>query len=298
MPPKDLAVFMASSFALAALADAWFYYARGAAADLVLVSALGLLWSLLRMYTPTAGALLAVKVSGGSIREELAGYLGIRGGVLLYYLAAPLLAYLAVGVYVLLGLAAGLVDPGKPARVISEQLARFELRVSEETARLLLAVQLPAAYIAAVTVNAFFALGEEIGWRGYMYRRLGSQPSLRSIVAIGVVWGLWHATAIGLLGHNYPVLRWAGVPLFTLFCILLNALMLPLVARARSVLPAASLHGAVNALWGFTVLATVPEGAEGEVLGGLGALGLASLAVTCLAAYVVLARVRRAGSCA
>jgi membrane protease YdiL (CAAX protease family) len=296
--PKDLAVFMASSFALAALADAWFYYARGAAADLVLASALGSLWGLLRMYTPTAGALLAVKVSGGSIREELAGYLGIRGGVLLYYLAAPLLAYLAVGVYVLLGLAAGLVDPGKPARVISEQLARFGLRVSEETARPLLAVQLPAAYIAAVTVSAFFALGEEIGWRGYMYRRLGSQPSLRSIVAIGVVWGLWHATAIGLLGHNYPVLRWAGVPLFTLFCILLNALMLPLVARARSVLPAASLHGAVNALWGFTVLATVPEGAEGEVLGGLGALGLASLAVTCLAAYAALARVRRAGSCA
>ena len=97
MHSKDLAVFMASSFALAALADAWFYYARGTAADPVLVSALGLPWVFLRMYTPTAGALLAVKVSSGSIREELAGYLGIRGRVLLYYLAAPLLAYLTVG---------------------------------------------------------------------------------------------------------------------------------------------------------------------------------------------------------
>jgi membrane protease YdiL (CAAX protease family) len=154
--------------------------------------------------------------------------------------------------------------------------------------RLLLLAQLPLAYAAAVTVNALAALGEELGWRGYMFRRLGSRPDLKSTLAIGVVWGLWHATAIGVLGHNYPVLRWAGVPLFTAFCVLLTALMLPLVERAGSVLPAVSLHGAVNALWGLTVAITKLEGAVGEAAGGLGTLGLASLAAAWLALKAAL----------
>jgi hypothetical protein len=67
---------------------------------------------------------------------------------------------------------------------------------------------------------------------------------------------LWHATAIRLLGNNYPQLRWAGVPLFVLYCVLLSAFMLRLVAAANSVLPAVSFHGAVNALWSLTVLTT------------------------------------------
>ena len=278
MRVKDLAAFAALSFALAALVDVWFLHARGSRADPLTLSLLALAWGLLRMYTPTVGALLALKVSGKSIAGELRSYLGLGRRALAYFLLAPLLAYLAVGVYALLGLALGLVDLSKPVRMTLEQLARQGLEVPEESVRLLLFAQLLLAYVAAVTINALFALGEELGWRGYMFRRLGSRSDLESTLAIGVVWGLWHATAIGLLGHNYPVLRWAGVPLFTAFCVLLTALMLPLVDRAGSVLPAASLHGAVNALWGYTILVSKVEGVAGEVLGGMGVLGLASLA--------------------
>jgi len=285
---RDLAVFAALSFALAALVDAWFLHARGSCADPLTLSLLALAWGLLRMYTPTAGALLALKVSGKSIAGELKSYLGLGRRALACYVLAPLLAYLAVGVYALLGLALGLVDLGKPVRMTLEQLARLGLEVPEGSVRLLLLAQLPLAYAAAVTVNALAALGEELGWRGYMFRRLGSRPDPKSTLAIGVTWGLWHATAIGLLGHNYPVLRWAGVPLFTAFCVLLTALMLPLVERAGSVLPAASLHGAVNALWGLTVAVTKLEGVAGEAAGGLGALGLASLAAAWLALKAAL----------
>jgi membrane protease YdiL (CAAX protease family) len=275
---RDLAVFAALSFALAALVDVWFLYFRESCADPLALSLLALAWGMLRMYTPAAGALLALKVSGRSVAGELRSYLGLGRRALAYFLLAPLLAYLAVGVYALLGLALGLVDLDKPVRMTLEQLARLGLEVPEESVRLLLLAQFLLAYVAAVTVNALFALGEELGWRGYMFRRLGSRSDLESTLAIGVVWGLWHATAIGLLGHNYPMLRWAGVPLFTAFCVLLTALMLPLVDRAGSVLPAASLHGAVNALWGYTVLVSKVEGVAGGVLGGMGVLGLASLA--------------------
>jgi membrane protease YdiL (CAAX protease family) len=290
-----LALFIASSFGLAALVDAWFLSVVGGRGDALLLPLLSQAWGLLRMYTPTVGALLALKASGRGAAGELRSYLGSVRRALAGFLLAPLLAYFAVGVYVALGLALGLVDLGKPARVVAEQLAqRAGLRIPEEAARLLLLAQFPLAYVAALTINALFALGEELGWRGYMYRRLGSRPDLRSTLAIGVVWGLWHATAIGLLDHNYPALRWAGIPLFAIFCTLLAALMLPLVERSGSVLPAVSLHGAVNALWGFTVLVTRVEGAAGEALGGLGVLGLASLAATWLALRAALPKLARA----
>jgi len=288
-------LFIASSFGLAVLVDAWFLSVVGSCGNAFLLSLFGQAWGLLRMYTPTVGALLALKASGRGAAGELRSYLGSVRRALAGFLLAPLLAYFAVGVYVVLGFALGLVDLGKPVRVVAEQLAqRAGLRIPEEGVRLLLLAQFPLAYVAALTVNALFALGEELGWRGYMYRRLGSRPDLRSTLAIGAVWGLWHATAIGLLGHNYPALRWAGVPLFAIFCTLLTALMLPLVERSGSVLPAVSLHGAVNALWGFTALVTRVEGAAGEALGGLGVLGLASLAATWLTLRAALLKLARA----
>ena len=288
-------MFIASSFGLAVLVDAWFLSVLGSAENVLLLSLFGQAWGLLRMYTPTVGALLALKASGKSVVEELRSYLGSARRALACFLLAPLLVYFAVGVYVVLGFVLGLVDLSKPVKVVTEQLARQAgLRIPEEGARLLLLAQLPLAYAAALTINALFALGEELGWRGYMYRRLGSRSDLGSALVIGAVWGLWHATAIGLLGHNYPALRWAGVPLFAIFCVLLTTIMLPLVERSSSVLPAVSLHGAVNALWGFTALVTRVEGAAGEALGGLGALGLASLAATWLLLRAALPKLARA----
>jgi len=276
------------SFGLGALLDVWFLSVKSGTSDLIQLSLYGTAWGLLRMYTPTAGALLAIMASRRSVVEEVRAYLGVGRRALIYFLLAPLVVYLAVGIYLLLGLAVGVVDPGRPVRVVVEATERVAgLRLSEDVAKLMLIAQILFAYVAAVTVNAFFALGEELGWRGYLYRRLGSRPDLRTVLTIGCMWGLWHATAIGLLGHNYPELKWAGVPLFVLYCVLLTAFMLPLVAATDSVLPAVSFHGAVNALWGLTALITSAEGAAGEVLGGLGVLGLAALAATLMALTAV-----------
>jgi hypothetical protein len=135
---RDLAVFAALSFALAALVDVWFLYYKESCADPLALSLLALAWGMLRMYTPAAGALIALKVSGRSVAGELRSYLGLGRRALAYFLLAPLLAYLAVGVYALLGFALGLVDLGKPVRMILEQLARQGLEVPEESVSLLL----------------------------------------------------------------------------------------------------------------------------------------------------------------
>ncbi len=60
--------------------------------------------------------------------------------------------------------------------------------------------------------------------------------------------GIWHASTIILLGYNYPENRLVGAFLFTLFTAAASIPHSYVGKISSSILPAASLHGAVNAL--------------------------------------------------
>ena len=122
-------------------------------------------------------------------------------------------------------------------------------------APLLIAVQLALLPVAAVLPNSILALGEELGWRGWllpMLRPLGTWPAL---VLSGVIWGVWHAP-LTLLGHNYGLFDWRGVALMTINCVIWGALLGWLRLRTASVWPATVAHGALNAVAGITLLFT------------------------------------------
>jgi membrane protease YdiL (CAAX protease family) len=283
MAYRDVAAFLVISFGLASMADVLVFTISQNAPSPLVLSQVALLWGLFRMYTPTIGAAVASRMSGKSISGEFKSYLNVRDKAVYWYFLAPLIVYIALGIYFLLGLAFHVIDLEKPVKIIAEQG-----KMSIEVARVLLLVQLVSAYPVALTINALYALGEEIGWRGYLYKRLGSAPSLKNSFIIGTVWGLWHATAIGLLGHNYPNLKWLGVPIFVALCIPLTFIMLILVSRTRSILPTVSLHGALNALWALTILTNNLEDATGELLGGNGLLGILSLVLVAIIAKIFL----------
>lgn len=101
--------------------------------------------------------------------------------------------------------------------------------------------------IAGCTVNAVAAFGEEYGWRNYMVDALRGQQFWKAALLIGFVWGIWHAPLI-LIGHNYPQHPIAGVWMMCVFCILMGVLELWLVLKTGSVIPAALMHGTVNAI--------------------------------------------------
>ncbi len=113
-----------------------------------------------------------------------------------------------------------------------------------------------AGFVAGCSINALFAFGEELGWRGYMVRRLVGLPLLPASLFIGLVWGVWHAPLI-LLGHNYPSHPVAGVFMMVAFCMLLSPLMVYITLKSRSVVASAVMHGTVNALAGFPLLCLV-----------------------------------------
>lgn len=91
-------------------------------------------------------------------------------------------------------------------------------------------------------------LGEELGWRGFLQSTLERHWSVvRSSVAIGVIWGLWHAPVFLLPtpGRTGGV---ANLALFTLLCVAYSLIFARVLYGARgSLLIVALLHAATNA---------------------------------------------------
>jgi membrane protease YdiL (CAAX protease family) len=139
---------------------------------------------------------------------------------------------------------------------------------------------LPQAVLAGCTINALFAFGEEIGWRGWLWRELrGSAETPRFWTAnavIGTIWGLWHAPLI-LMGHNYPEHRIEGVFLFTLVCVLLSPAFGWVRERSGTVWAAAFAHGTMNAAAGLTLMVTT--GGSDLLVGVAGLAGVLTLLV-------------------
>lgn len=103
-------------------------------------------------------------------------------------------------------------------------------------------------------INAMFAVGEEAGWRGFLYpaltQALGSGAKAR--VAGGVIWGAWHWPVMLLVGYEYGFGYWGepwlGMALFCLVCVCLGTLLDLLYQKTGSIWAAAVGHGSFNAV--------------------------------------------------
>jgi CAAX protease family protein len=101
--------------------------------------------------------------------------------------------------------------------------------------------------LLAPVLNLPIGLGEEVGWRGFLYPRLAAVMPLRwALLVGGVIWGSWHAPMIVLTGLNYPNARISGVFFFCLITIPLGALLYSLYRRSRSIVVTAFGHLPVN----------------------------------------------------
>lgn len=115
-----------------------------------------------------------------------------------------------------------------------------------ESVGVIVAVQLALVPIAAV-VGVLPALGEEIGWRGWLLPKLLPLGVVPAILLSGVIWGTWHAPVL-LLGYNYPdAPGWLGVLSMVGMCTVVGAVFGWLRLRSGSVWPAALAHSAFNA---------------------------------------------------
>jgi len=256
--PAAVIVFVITAFAPAYALDYTLIIPRlGGASVLPLLLA--------RMAMPTLAALAALAVSGEDPRGSWR-LLGVRfdRDALRWGLTGSLLVVAAYAASLAVARALGCsLGPAGPLSDIAEYGGPLLLG-------LIVAAYLAAGIAAGLSVNAAAALGEEIGWRGYLYptlaKRLGRGPAA---LAVGVVWGLWHAPLIAA-GYNYALIptihnQSGAGPLgylaaFTLYTAALGLLLAVLRDASGSVYPAAAAHGTVNALAGlFALLARGPR---------------------------------------
>jgi len=139
------------------------------------------------------------------------------------------------------------------------------------------------ALAAGYTINAVFAFGEELGWRGYLLKALKGRKLLHISFITGIVWGLWHFPLI-LIGHNYPQHPIHGVGMMVILCILLAPVMTYIVIKSKSVITAAIYHGTINAIAGISVLYLV--GGNDLTNGLTGFAGFIALIIITLAFYL------------
>ena len=104
----------------------------------------------------------------------------------------------------------------------------------------------------APLINTVVALGEELGWRGFLYPQLKARFGRKTGRLLGgVIWGAWHWPLIWLTGYEYGA-AYFGFPVvgMLLFCFITvgwGILHDRLYEKSGSIWVPALFHGAINA---------------------------------------------------
>jgi membrane protease YdiL (CAAX protease family) len=95
------------------------------------------------------------------------------------------------------------------------------------------------------TVNAVGGLGEEIGWRGFLYQELASLGFWRCSLLTGLLWAFWHVPLLfeGYPDPQHPVAGGIGV---VAFAMLLAPVLQFIRWRSGSVVACGILHGTMS----------------------------------------------------
>ncbi|MBR3987360.1 MAG: CPBP family intramembrane metalloprotease [Bacteroidales bacterium] len=146
-------------------------------------------------------------------------------------------------------------------------------------------ITLLSGMVAGVTINALFAFGEEIGWRGYLLKQFEGKNFLTTSIIIGIIWGLWHAPLI-LLGHNYPQHPQWGVLMMVVLSIPLSFIIQYFRVKSGSVIVAAVMHGTFNALAGMAYIFIDMNNWNDLINASCGLTGICSLLVVAIAIFL------------
>ena len=192
------------------------------------------------------------------------------------WLLMPLIAMLTLGVTVLM--------PGAKWTPDGETVQQALQSLPEGLGAWgVIGITLLSGLFGGLTVNALFAFGEEIAWRGFLVKEFKGKKFLSAVVWIGVIWGFWHAPLI-LNGHNYPQHPIAGVFMMVILCILLTTMLLYFRKKSGSVIVAAIMHGTINAVAGVSAMVVTPL--NDLLYGAAGVAGMLVLLVVNICLYL------------
>ncbi|MBR5323891.1 MAG: CPBP family intramembrane metalloprotease [Muribaculaceae bacterium] len=140
----------------------------------------------------------------------------------------------------------------------------------------IVAISIIGGLFTGTTVNALFAFGEEVAWRGFLLKLFRGKRFLTVAFWVGLIWGFWH-TPFVLNGHNFPQHPVVGVFMMILFCMLFTPMLIYFRVKSGSVFVPAIMHGTYNAVAGISFIIVSPSS---DLL--YGSCGFASMIVLLL----------------
>lgn len=106
---------------------------------------------------------------------------------------------------------------------------------------------LAAPLFMGIFVNLVSAVGEEIGWRGFMFPSLLQRIGLRkTLFASGFVWALWHVPVLVAGDYMTGAPVWYKIPAFILCIVPVGIISGVLAYKSKSIWPSTFLHAAHN----------------------------------------------------
>ncbi|HKW87560.1 MAG TPA: CPBP family intramembrane glutamic endopeptidase [Candidatus Acidoferrales bacterium] len=231
----------------------------------------GLLLVSCLMWSPGVAGLLTRLFMQGSLRGHGWGWGKWKYEFAGYWIP---LAYAAV-VYLPLWIAGYADFKAIPHNAFAQTAARLGLHSTASA---------PGYFLVLATYGAFMActraLGEELGWRGFLVPQLAKVTSFRGVALIsGVIWSLWHYPLILFANYNGAGPRWYSILCFTVMVIGISFLFAWMRLKSGSFWPCMLLHGSHNVfIQAFFDPLTRPAPLTNYMIGEFGA-GLAIVAI-------------------
>jgi CAAX protease family protein len=190
------------------------------------------------MWCPALAALATLKLNGRDLRE-----IGWKWPATKYALASWYIPLLYATLTYLIVWTTGL--GGFPNReFMTSTVGILGLRLSPFASTILYVLLMGTVGLVGSTARA---LGEEIGWRGFLvpqlYQRLGFTATA---LISGLVWSSWHYTILIWGDYNSGTPAWFGLTCFTVMVVAGSFIFAWLRIKSGSVWTAALLHASHN----------------------------------------------------
>jgi membrane protease YdiL (CAAX protease family) len=210
------------------------------------------------MFAPLVAALIANgNLKGMGWKPKFKGNIGW-----LFFGAYAMIIPTALGTALFFGIFPSLFDGSGSMLIAQAEEQGVNLMEMLEQAgmdmKTYLIVQLVPSVLIAPFINIITAIGEEAGWRGFLYPELNKRfGKVGTWLIGGTIWGVFHFPAMIFGGYEYgfdylgaPVL---GLVVFTICCIVIGIFEEIIYDRTKCIWYAALLHGSFNAI------ATIPQ---------------------------------------
>ena len=218
------------------------------------LAAFGQLLMTVMMFAPLLGVLLSgQKLSDMGWKPRLKGK--IKTLLAAWFLPAALTA---IGAVVYFAVFPGHLDlSGDYLASAAGPEVMAQLEVQGLTYPMYILISVIGCLTYAPLINMIPAVGEEAGWRGFLYPQLKAKFGKgKGRLIGGVIWGIWHWPVMWMIGYEYgsdyvgfPVV---GMLIFCIFTIALGILCDWLYEKTDCIWIPSLFHGAINAA------ATVP----------------------------------------